>query len=153
GLDDRTVVVFTSDNGGLSIREGPNTPSTNNFPLREGKGYLYEGGIRVPWIVAGPVVAKPGTTCDVPICSIDLLPTLLELAEVPAPRGVELDGVSLVPLLRGGSSLSREVLYWHYPHYILPGIPPSAAIRHGNDKLVEFFEDGRTELYDLKLDP
>ena len=100
-IADRTVVIFTSDNGGLSVREGPNTPSTSNSPLRAGKGYLYEGGIRVPLIIAGPGVNRTGSVCDVPVSGQDLYPTILAMAGVsPAPAQV-IDGESLVPLLKG----------------------------------------------------
>jgi arylsulfatase A-like enzyme len=151
-IDDRTVVVFTSDNGGLSVREGPNTPATSNEPLRTGKGYLYEGGIRVPWIIAGPAVSRPGTTCDVPVSSLDLFPTILQLAGVRPPEVLELDGESLVPLLRANEAPRRQALYWHYPHYSNQGGKPGGAIRAGDHKLIEFFEDGRVELYELRHD-
>lgn len=151
-ISDRTYVIFTSDNGGLSVKEGPNTPATSNAPLRAGKGYLYEGGIRVPWIITGPAVARPGRTSNVPICSVDLLPTLLELASVAAPKSHEPDGVSVVPLLKETGSLDREALYWHYPHYSNQGGKPGGAVRAGDFKLIEFYEDDHAELYDLKTD-
>jgi arylsulfatase A-like enzyme len=151
-LADRTVVIFTSDNGGLSVREGPNTPATSNAPLKTGKGYLYEGGIRVPLIVALPGVIRPGTTCDVPVCGQDLYPTILAMAGVsPAPTQ-EIDGESLMPLLRGNGALRRDALYWHYPHYSNQGGKPGGAIREGNLKLIEWYEDGKVELYDVKRD-
>ena len=149
GLTERTIVIFTSDNGGLSVLEGPNTPATSNLPLREGKGYLYEGGIREPFIVTGPGVAKPGTTCTTPISSIDLFPTILDLCGVKSD--LKTDGLDIVPLLRG-ESISRDALYWHYPHYSNQGGRPSGAIRDGNLKLIEFYETGRRELYDLRRD-
>jgi arylsulfatase A len=137
-------VIFTSDNGGTS----QSTP-----PLKGGKGELSEGGIRVPLVLAGAGVAKPGTTCDVPVASVDFYPTLLELAGAKPPTDHTLDGVSLVPLLRGGAKLPRERLFWHFPCYV-GRATPSSAIREGNWKLVEFFEDGgRLELYDLADDP
>jgi arylsulfatase A-like enzyme len=151
-LADRTVVVFFSDNGGLSVKEGPNTPATSNAPLRAGKGYLYEGGIREPLLVRWPAAVKAGSLCDVPVCSIDFFPTLLELAgvkETPPP----VDGVSLVPLLKQTGGLKREALYWHYPHYSNQGGKPGGAVRQGDYKLIEFFEDGAVELYNLKDDP
>lgn len=149
GLADRTVVVFTSDNGGLSTAEGH---PTSNLPLRAGKGWVYEGGIRVPWIVSVPGVTKPGSTCDMAVLSTDLFPTLLELAGVSAPSGPPIDGRSLVPLLQG-RALDRGPLFWHYPHYSNQGGPPAGALRDGDWKLVEWYEDGRLELYNLRQDP
>ncbi len=149
GLTERTIVIFTSDNGGLSVREGPNTPATSNAPFREGKGYLYEGGIREPFVIAGPGVSHPGTTCSTPISSVDLFPTLLEACGVKS--AVPTDGVSLVPLL-GGGTIARDALYWHYPHYSNQGGRPGGAVRAGNLKLIQFYETGRCELYDLHDD-
>jgi len=158
GLYDNTLIVFTSDNGGLATREGPNTPATYNGPLREGKGYLYEGGIRVPLIAAGFGVAKSNDnkprTCDVPVWSCDLAPTVLAICGAAAMKG---DGVSVVDLLadaepselRSGAR-AREALYWHYPHYANQGGKPGGAIRAGQWKLIEFYETGRRELFDLK---
>jgi arylsulfatase A len=144
GLTDDTTVIFTSDNGGVSRF----TP-----PLRGGKGELYEGGIRVPLVVAGAGVEGPGTTCDVPVSSVDIYPTLLALSGATPPTGQPLDGASLVPLIRGGRELSRERIFWHFPCYVGRATPAS-AIREGRFKLVEFFEDGgRVELYDLEADP
>jgi arylsulfatase A-like enzyme len=152
GIADRTVVIFTSDNGGLSVEEGPNTPATSNAPLRAGKGYLYEGGIRVPLIIAGPGVIRPGSLCDVPVSGQDLYPTILALAGVNPAPGQVIDGESLAPLLEGAGALRRDALYWHYPHYSNQGGRPGGAIRRGNMKLMEWYEDGRVELYDLKRD-
>ncbi len=152
GIADNTIVVFTSDNGGLATKEGPHTPATSNSPLKAGKGYLYEGGIREPWIVRWPGVVKPGTVCDVPISSIDLLPTMAEIAGVDRPD-TTLDGVSIVSLLKGSSDFDRgDALYWHYPHYSNQGGKPGAAIREGKLKLIEFYEDDHVELYDLSKD-
>jgi arylsulfatase A len=148
-LAERTIVVFTSDNGGLNVREGPNTPATSNAPLRQGKGYLYEGGIREPLLVHWPNVVRRRSTCAVPVCGIDLFPTILEACGVKSEARV--DGVSLVALLKGGE-VKRDALYWHYPHYSNQGGKPGAAIRAGDYKLIEFYEDGRLELYDLKND-
>lgn len=148
-LTDHTLVVFTSDNGGLSVNEGPNTPSTINAPLREGKGYLYEGGIREPLIVRWPNVVRPGSVNSTPVCGIDLFPTVLAVCGVK--NDVRVDGVNLVPLLQGGT-LQRDALYWHYPHYSNQGGKPGAAVRLGDYKLIEFYENGRQELYDVKKD-
>jgi arylsulfatase A-like enzyme len=151
-IGDRTVIVFTSDNGGLSVKEGPNTPATSNAPLRAGKGYLYEGGIREPLIVRWPGVTKPGRVCDVPVSSVDYYPTILEIAGVKARPQQVLDGVSLVPLLKETGKLKRTALYWHYPHYSNQGGKPGGAIRRGDFKLLEFYEDGKRELYNLNKD-
>ncbi len=152
-LTDRTVVVFISDNGGLSVHEGPNTPATSNAPLRDGKGYLYEGGTRVPLIVVWPGVVKPGSTVDVPVCGIDLYPTILEIAGVDAVRRGGIDGVSLTPILKGKGTIARDALYQHYPHYSNQGGKPGGSIREGYLKLIEFYEDNHIELYDLANDP
>jgi arylsulfatase A-like enzyme len=152
-LADRTVILFTSDNGGLSVKEGPNTPATSNAPLRAGKGYLYEGGIREPLIIRWPRVTRPGSVCDVPVCSVDFFPTLLEIAGGKKDAGRSVDGVSLVPLLQKSGDLKRDALYWHYPHYSNQGGKPGGAVRRGDYKLIEFFEDGKLELYNLKEDP
>jgi arylsulfatase A-like enzyme len=149
-LEGRTIVVFTSDNGGLSIREGPSTPPTINSPLREGKGFLYEGGLRVPLLVRWPVVVKPGRTSDFPAISHDLFPTLLEACGVKQTG--RLDGISLTSLLRGSAAPKRDELYWHYPHYANQGSRPGGAVRAGDFKLIEFYETGRLELFDLKGD-
>jgi arylsulfatase A-like enzyme len=148
GLSERTIVVFTSDNGGLSTAEGS---PTSNAPLRAGKGWLYEGGIRVPLIVCAPGVTPGGSTCDTPINSTDFYPTLLNFAGLPALQAGSIDGVDLTPLLRG-EKLERGPLYWHYPHYSNQGCQPSGAIRDGDWKLIEQYESGRSELYHLADD-
>jgi len=151
GLADNTVVIFASDNGGLT-RESGGYPGTSNAPLREQKGTLYEGGIRVPLIIRWPGVAPRGAVCDAVGCSVDFFPTLLEIAGAAAPADHVLDGMSLMPAVRNPAGPHpRRSLYWHYPHYHTGR--PSGAIRDGDDKLIEFFEDGRLELYDLKTDP
>ena len=150
-LSERTLIIFTSDNGGLATVEGPNTPATSNAPLREGKGYLYEGGIRVPLIFHWPNAAKPQTVCDTPVCSVDILPTVLEICG--AKPAANLDGQSLARLLRQSGGIERDALYWHYPHYSNQGGRPSAAIRAGDWKLIEFYENGRRELFNLKENP
>jgi arylsulfatase A-like enzyme len=144
-IADRTVIIFTSDNGGLL---GP----TNNAPLRSGKGYAYEGGIRVPLIVKWPGTVKAGTISSEPVTSVDYLPTIAEAARVDLPKGVEIDGTSLVDhLVSGGKKpLNRKAIYWHFPHYRHnPG--PYSIIREGSWKLIHFYE-GPMELFNLKDD-
>lgn len=148
GLADRTIVVFTSDNGGLSTSEGH---PTSNLPLRAGKGWPYEGGVRTAWIIRAPGVTKAGSVCETPVVSTDFYPTLLELTGLPLDPKQHRDGVSLLPLLRGGQ-LSRGPLFWHYPHYGNQGGSPCGAMRDGDWKLVEWYEDGRLELYNLRTD-
>ena len=152
GLRENTLVIFTSDNGGLATLEGANTPATNNGPLREGKGWLYEGGIRVPLIMSGPGVTKaadgkPARTDKTPVWSCDILPTVLELAGFKPAAAV--DGASLAGLLKGDAAPQREALYWHYPHYANQGGKPGGAVRAGQWKLIEFYENGRHELFDV----
>ena len=150
GLADSTLVVFTSDNGGLSTSEGL---PTSNLPLRGGKGWVYEGGIREPFLVRLPgATLRPGTTSDVPVMSTDLFATALDYAGVKVPAGLTIDGLSLAPLLRGGAAPARDALYWHYPHYGNQGGFPGGAIRMGDWKLVENYEDGAVELYNLRED-
>lgn len=148
GLADNTVVVFFSDNGGYTEKYAGQTV-TNNAPLRSGKGSLYEGGVRVPLLIRWPGVTKGGA-CDTPVISCDFFPTLLEIAGLDdrAP-----DGVSLVPLLRNPSAaLPARDLFFHYPHYY-PTTSPVSMVRSGDWKLLEYFEDGHTELYNLAADP
>jgi arylsulfatase A-like enzyme len=144
GLTQNTLFIITGDNGGLQR-------STSNKPLRAGKGTEYEGGTRVPLIVRWPGMVKPGSESRTPVIGCDLYPTVLEAASVKVPGTV--DGRSLVPLLKGGSSLGRDALYWHYPHYHSQGATPYSAIRDRDLKLIEWQEDGRIELYDLSTDP
>jgi arylsulfatase A-like enzyme len=147
GIADNTVVCFMSDNGGLSTSEGL---PTSNLPLRGGKGWTYEGGIREPYLIRWPGKTKPGSVNNTPVCSIDFYPTLMEIAGAKIKHPI--DGVSLVPELRQSGSIQREALYWHYPHYSNQGGIPSGAIRMGDWKLIERFEDGRLHLYNLKND-
>ncbi len=149
GLRERTVVVLMSDNGGLSTSEGS---PTSNIPLRGGKGWMYEGGIREPMLVRAPSVSSPGSVIDAPVTSTDFFPTLLELAGLRLRPDQHLDGMSMVPLLRGELS-DRGPLFWHYPHYGNQGGAPSAAIRAGNWKLIRWYEDDAVELYNLANDP
>jgi arylsulfatase A-like enzyme len=143
GLADRTVVAITADNGGL-------ISSTSNAPLRAGKGSAYEGGVRVPLIVRWPGVTRAGSVSEAPAIGLDLYATLAEAA-ASAVRST--DGVNLTPVLAGAGSLPRDTLFWHYPHYHPGGATPYGAIREHDLKLIEFYEDGRTELYDLAADP
>lgn len=148
GLEDNTVVCFFSDNGGLSTSEGS---PTSNLPLRGGKGWVYEGGIREPMIVRWPAKVKPGVS-EVPVMSIDFLPTLADIAGAPLPEGRDIDGVSLKPLLLGEDFDRGKPLFWHYPHYSNQGGFPGGAVRVGDYKLVERYEDGRVHLFNLKDD-
>jgi arylsulfatase A-like enzyme len=147
-LDLNTIVVFASDNGGyigIDRKSGQTVPVTSNAPLRSGKGSLYEGGIRVPLIVRWPRVSSRGAECHEPVLLADLFPTV---TGTPAP-----DGVSLRPLLRNpAAKLGRDALFFHYPHYY-PTTTPVGAVRAGDWKLLEYFEDGRLELFNLASDP
>ena len=146
GLGDNTLIIFTSDNGGFA-------GATSNAPLRANKGAHYEGGIRVPLIVRGPGVSRAGTTCEIPAITNDLYPTILSLAGLPSRPAQHLDGVSLSPLLKGGAGAEPRSLFWHYPHYNRhPHSAPASIIRKGAWKLIEFLEDGRTELFNLEHD-
>jgi arylsulfatase A-like enzyme len=153
GLGDRTVVVFTSDNGGF-VNEFQGQRVTDNFPLRSGKGSLYEGGVRVPLIVRWPGVTPSAAVCREPVAIADLFPTLLEVCnggDRPGPG--DLDGLSLTPLLSDPAAhLSRDALFFHYPHYY-PTTTPVSAVRAGGWKLLEYFEDDHVELYHLDDDP
>ena len=149
GLADNTIVCLTSDNGGLSTSEGS---PTSNLPLRGGKGWVYEGGIREAFLIRAPGVTESGSVCDTPVMSIDFYPTLAELLEIEIDSEQIVDGKSLLPLLEGGKELDRESLFWHYPHYSNQGGFPGGAIRTGNWKLIERYEDGRKHLYDLSND-
>lgn len=148
-LSDNTLVIFTSDNGGLATLEGMPAPATINSPLREGKGYLYEGGIRVPLLVKWPGRIKPAMNATA-VCSIDLLPTITELCLGKPATAV--DGISLVPILQQSGDIAARDLYWHYPHYANQGSRPGAAVRSGNFKLIEFYETGRRELFNVVQD-
>ena len=148
GLAKKTIVVFTSDNGGLTTRGGP----TAVVPLRGGKGWCYEGGIRVPLLIRYPGMEHAGETCDVPVISMDFYPTLLELAGMEPIPEQHRDGTSMVPFLEDPEQAVQRTLLWHYPHYHGSDWRPGAAIRDGNWKLIEFFEDQTVELYDLEQD-
>jgi len=152
-LRDNTVVFFFSDNGGYAN-------ATSMIPLRGSKGMLYEGGIRVPMIVRWPGTVKPGGVCEEPVIGIDFYPTMLEMAGAAKPSGHILDGVSIVPLLRGKETLNREAIFWHFPAYLEAynekqwpwRTTPAGAVRQGDWKLIEYFKEGKIELYNLKND-
>jgi arylsulfatase A len=148
-IDERTIVIFTSDNGGLHVLEFANGPSTYNRPFRGGKGFLYEGGLRVPTIIRWPGKLKPAVS-EAPIVNTDWVPTLLALAGVEIPAG--LDGSDISPLLLGAGPVPPRPLFWHFPHYNNQGGRPSGAVREGDWKLVRYYDTGRTELYNLKSD-
>lgn len=154
GIAERTVVFFMSDNGGLSVKEGDfkHTPATSNAPLRAGKGYLYEGGLREPMIIRWPGVVAPASLCSVPVISVDFYPTILEIAGITGDPELLADGASLVPLLKQTGNLEREAIYWHYPHFSNQGGMAGGAVRKGDYKLIEFYQDGFLELYNLKDD-
>ncbi len=166
GLEENTIVIFFSDNGGMSAANFGKPDrvispaqlnaaySTSNLPLRGGKGWLYEGGIRVPLIVKWPGQGKSGTVSDVPVISTDFYPTLLEMAGLPARPAQHPDGVSFAGLLKGENALEREAIYWHFPHYSNHGLQsPGGAVRAGDYKLLEYFENGTLQLFNLKTDP
>ena len=143
-LSENTIVIVTSDNGGLAS-------ITTNLSLRAGKGSAYEGGVRVPLIIKWPGVIKAGSVCHTPVIGVDFYPTLLAMAGVPVPPGA-VDGENIEPLLRQSGSMKRDAIYWHYPHYHVCGATPYGAIREGDFRLVEFYEDNHVELYNLKDD-
>ncbi len=155
GLAENTIVFFFSDNGGVK-------GITSNEPLRGGKGMLYEGGIREPMVVRWPGVVEPGTTSDTPVIGIDLYPTILEMADIEKPKDKILDGESIVPLLKGRKDLDRKAIFWHFPAYLQGKAEgardphfrtrPAGAVRAGDFKLIEYFEDGALELYNLEDD-
>ena len=147
GLDKNTIVVFTSDNGGMATSNITGNIPTSNLPLRAGKGYLYEGGIKVPLFVRWSGMIEAGTVDDVPVCHTDLYPTLLDLCGQPLLKKQHVDGVSLKSVLMENKQ-KRGPIFWHYPHYSGGlGGKPSAAVRLGEYKLIEFFEDNHVELY------
>jgi arylsulfatase A-like enzyme len=165
GITDNTIIIFFSDNGGMSAanfgwpdRVVPNSKldaaySTSNLPLRGAKGWLYEGGIRVPLIIKWPGQGNHGMVCDVPVISTDFFPTLLDMAGLPLQPEQHNDGVSLVPLLNGENQLEREAIYWHFPHYSNHGMQsPGGAIRFGDYKLLEYYENYTMQLFNLRED-
>jgi arylsulfatase A-like enzyme len=148
GLEENTIVIFTSDNGGVSAGD---SFSTSNLPLRGGKGYQFEGGIREPYFIKVPGLSKGGETCDTPVIGTDFYPTILELTGERLRPEEHADGVNLVSLLKG-RSIPERPLIWHYPHYGNQGGEPSSIIREGDWKLIHYYEDGHDELYNLKTD-
>lgn len=146
---DDTIVIFTSDNGGLATAEGS---PTCNTPLNEGKGWMYEGGVREPLIIKWPGVTEPGSVNETPVTSPDFYPTMLEMANLPPLPEQHQDGMSIVDILKGAEQLDREAIYWHYPHYGNQGGTPGSSIRMGDYKLIEFFENEHIELYNLRED-
>jgi arylsulfatase A-like enzyme len=144
GLTDDTIVVFFSDNGGLHTQ-------TSCYPLNRGKGFYHEGGVRVPLIIRKPGQVAAGSESDVPVVSNDLFPTLLDMAGLPLMPGAHKDGLSLLPVIKGGT-LDGRALYWHYPHYHGAGETPVSAIRLGDYKFIRHYEDGKRELYNLRSD-
>jgi arylsulfatase A-like enzyme len=165
GITDNTIIVFYSDNGGMSaanfywpdrtipITELDAAYSTSNLPLRGAKGWLYEGGIRVPLIIKWPKQGKQGNVCDIPVISTDFFPSLLDMAGLPLQPVQHPDGKSLVPLLKGENRLEREAIYWHFPHYSNHGMQsPAGAIRSGDYKLLEYYENNTVQLFNLRED-
>lgn len=149
-LEENTIVVFMSDNGGLATAEGS---PTSNLPFRTGKGWNYEGGIREPLIIRWSKTVQAGCVCDVPVISTDFYPTLLELAGLPPKPEQHLDGVSFAPLLKGENMLQKhDAFFWHYPHYSNQGGFPSSAVRMGDYKLIQRLEDGRVHLFNVTED-
>jgi arylsulfatase A-like enzyme len=164
-LADDTIVIFFADNGGMSGMNLGNPTrsiteeqldrafSTSNLPLRGAKGWLYEGGIRVPCVVKWPERGQAGSVVDEPIISTDFYPTILEMAGLPAIPEQHRDGMSLAPLVSGSAAFDREAIYWHFPHYSNHGMQsPAGAIRAGDYKLLEYFETGAVQLFNLKND-
>lgn len=149
-LTDKTLVIFTSDNGGLATLEGMKAPATINSPLREGKGYLYEGGVRVPLIAKWPKQIGAGSQCGVPVITQDLFATICAVCRTTPPD--KIDGRDICPQLKGSTENVHDALYWHYPHYANQGGKPGGAIRAGDFKLVEYYENGRRELFNVKQD-
>jgi arylsulfatase A len=144
-LTERTAVIFTSDNGGLQ------DISTDNAPLRAGKGYPYEGGIRVPLIIRWPEVVSSGSVCHVPVSSVDFFPTILHAAGIRLPLGKTIDGESLLPLLEQSGDLKRKAIFWHFPHY-RGDVVPYSIVRRGDWKLIKRYEGRPYELFNLKED-
>lgn len=148
-LDRNTIVIFTSDNGGVSTADG--SPTFNN-ELRAGKGWLYEGGIRVPLLIRWNGKVKPETTSDVPVTSADLFTTLVGAMHPSYRTASDIDGQNILSLMARASSSGQRSLYWHYPHYSFQGGHPASAIMKGDYKLIYFHESREVELYNIRLD-
>jgi len=149
-LADKTIVVFTSDNGGLHVPEGPHPKITHNTPYRAGKGFVYQGGLRIPLMVRWPGHVPAATVTDDPVINTDWVPTLLDLVGQPVPAG--LDGVSFAALLAGHGRAPGRTFFWHFPHYTNQGSRPSGAVRDGPWMMVEYYDEEKAELYDLRKD-
>lgn len=165
GIAENTIIIFCSDNGGMAAANFGNPErridssqvdkafSTSNLPLRGAKGWLYEGGIRVPTIIKWSGIEKPGSTCDFPVINTDFYPTILEMLGLPGQPQQTLDGTSIVPLLHGSDRLDQEALYWHFPHYSNHGMQsPGGAVRYKNYKLIEYYQNGTVQLFNLDTD-
>jgi arylsulfatase A len=165
-IEEDTIVIFTSDNGGMSAANFGRPErkiaadtldaafSTSNLPLRGGKGWLYEGGLRVPLLIAWPGQGRKGIDCNVPVVTPDLYATILEMLGAAPPVDQPVDGMSLTGLLQTDEALPREAIYWHFPHYSNHGTQsPGGAIRRGDMKLIEYFENGTLQLFNLREDP
>jgi arylsulfatase A-like enzyme len=162
GIEDNTIIFFMSDNGGMSAMNGTprrimpkekldSAASTSNLPLRGAKGWLYEGGIRVPLIVKWPHRGEIGTVCSEPVISTDFFPTILEMTGV-ANKTKGIDGKSFTRLVRG-KEMDRGPIYWHFPHYSNHGMQsPGGAVREGDYKLLDYFENGTVQLFNLAND-
>ena len=148
GLSDKAIVCYTSDNGGVSSGDAF---ATSNLPLRGGKGRQWEGGYRVPFYIKAPGVTQPGSSSEIAVMGIDFYSTLLELAGIAVPAEQAVDGVSLVPLLRGGT-LAPRLIFAHEPHYGNQGGEPASHVLRGDMKLILYHEDMRAELYDIRAD-
>jgi arylsulfatase A len=151
GVAQNTIIILTSDNGGVGFQGRSLHRIGDNGPLRAGKGFLYEGGIREPLIVHWPGVTRPGSVCNAPVIGMDFTPTLLRIAQAPPPQQ-PCDGVDFSGLLHGEQALPQRTLYWHYPHYSDQGGPPAGAVLEGDWKLIKSYEDDHLELYNLALD-
>lgn len=165
GIADNTIVIFASDNGGMSAANFNNPRHianqekldkeypTSNLPLRGGKGWMYEGGIRIPFIVKVPNSGRGGKVCNVPVITNDFFPTIMDLTKSRVSEGKKMEGTSLVPLMEG-KSIEKRNLYWHFPHYSNHGMQsPGGAIRSGRYKLLEYYENGTVQLFDMQKDP
>ncbi len=150
GLEENTIVIFTSDNGGVASGD---SYSTSNLPHRGGKGYQWEGGLRVPCLIYVPWQKSNGKQTDYPVSGADFYPTILDYSYIGLLKDQHADGLSLRPIIDHGATLPERPLYWHYPHYGNQGGDPSSVIREGKWKLIRYYEDDRIELFDLQQDP